>query len=82
MARITTPGKAISDDVRAIVLNMACSLNVKQITRYTGIPSRSIYRILQDFRRRAIISRNGTPSLRGAQRKLTMTDARVRLSDL
>ncbi|RXW14438.1 hypothetical protein EST38_g11414 [Candolleomyces aberdarensis] len=56
MARTSHSTKAISGSVQAIILNLACYLDVKQIAKYTGIGKRTIFRILRDFRLHGITS--------------------------
>jgi len=43
---IMTRGKALSDDLRQVILNMACSLDINKISKYTGCKRRTIERIV------------------------------------
>jgi len=71
-------GKALSDDLRGVILNMSMYLSVNQIRDYTGITKWTIYRILQDFQRRGSVARaHLMQSLQGRKRSLTTTDVRV-----
>ena len=74
-------GKPLSDDLRAIVLNMARYLDVPMIASYTSIGKRTIYRILEDYHKRGLVSTRAhlLHTLRGKRRSLTAADVRVRL---
>jgi len=42
-----THGKSLSDDLREVILNMACSLDIERIINYTGCKRRTIERIIR-----------------------------------
>ena len=71
-------GKALSVDLHDVILNMSMYLSINQIRDYTGITKQTIYRILQDFRRRGSVAQaHLMQSLQGQKRSLTTTDVRV-----
>jgi CRP-like cAMP-binding protein len=78
-ALIMTRGKSLSDDLREVIINMACSLDIRNIINYTGCKRRTIERILSDYRQKGtVIRKNLTGNLRGRKRSLRARDAHVR----
>ena len=66
-------GRALSDDSRWIILHMSATLDIENIVHHTGIPRRTIERILTEFRNRGTVNRLRLPTeLRGGARMLTM----------
>jgi len=73
-------GKALSDDLRDVLLHMAQSLDVNTITKYTGCKRRTIERILSDFRKMGSVARRHLRkgSLQGRRRTMKGQDVQVR----
>jgi len=71
-------GKALSDDLRNVVLNLARRLDVDAIVDYTGLKKRTIQRIIEDYRKRRLVTRaHLVKSSGGRQRILTTGNMRV-----
>jgi len=72
-----TRGHALSDDLRGAILNMAHSLDVDNICKYTGCKKRTVQRILEDYRKKgSVIREHMRQETRGAKRRLTTGDIR------
>lgn len=71
-------GAAYSNDLRRtlIYMHIQHSLDAKSISHYTGVPSRSVYRILADWRRTGQDKLEPT-GRRGRPRKLDFSDTQV-----
>ncbi|KAK7054183.1 hypothetical protein R3P38DRAFT_1486142 [Favolaschia claudopus] len=70
-----TRGKSLSDDLRGAIFNMALTLDVPQICRYTGCKTRTVQRVLQDYRRKGTVMREHLQQeMRGAKRAMTCGD--------
>jgi len=63
----------LSDDLRAVILNMARHLDVPAIRHYTGCPVRTIRDVLLDYSRKGTILRHHRhkQTLRGKKQALT-----------
>jgi hypothetical protein len=73
-----TRGRALSDDLCGAIVNMARSLDVESISRYTGCKRRTIERTLSNYRKNGTAVRNRvSKELRGVRRALRPTDVRV-----
>lgn len=73
-----TRGRPLSDDFRGAILNMARTLDVPSIVKYTGCKKRTIHRVLEDYRKKGtILRKHMTKELRGAKRSLTNADVQV-----
>ena len=72
-------GKALSDDLRDVLLHMAQSLDISAITYYTGCKRRTIQQILSDYRKRGSVARQHLrkDTLRGHRRAMKGQDIRV-----
>jgi len=77
-------GKALSDDLRDVLLHMAQSLDINTITHYTGCKRRTVERILSDFRRTGSVSRQHLrlDPLQGRRRAVKDQDVQVSLYSL
>ncbi|KAJ7246392.1 hypothetical protein C8J57DRAFT_1724803 [Mycena rebaudengoi] len=70
-------GKALSDDLRGTILNMALNLDIPTICRYTGCKTRTVERILEDYRKRGtVMQEHLQQEMRGRKRKMTNRDMR------
>jgi hypothetical protein len=69
-------GRALSDDARWIILHMSSRLTLDDITHHTGVPRRTIERIVADFRSRGTANRPNS-LLQPANRILTMQEVQV-----
>jgi hypothetical protein len=70
-----TRGKALSDDLRAVIVNMGMTQDIANITRLTGVKHR---RIFADYRNRGTVMReNMYKELRGRKHSLTVSDTKV-----
>ena len=75
-----TRGRALSNDLRGAIVNMARSLDIDSIVRYTGCKRRTVERTLSDYRKKGTAARIClSKELRGAKRALRPADVRVRL---
>ena len=74
-------GKALSDDLRDVLLHMAQCLDINTITCYTGCKRRTIERILSDYRKRGSVARQHLrkDTLRGNRRAMKDQDVQVSL---
>ena len=73
------PGKALSDDLRDVLLYMAQSLDISSITHYTGCKRRTIEQILADYRCKGTTARQPLRKmLQGRKRAMKDQDVRVR----
>jgi hypothetical protein len=72
-------GKPLSNDLRAVILNMACHLDVASIAHYTGCPIRTTHRLLSDYRHKGTVVRKEilNRTLRGRKRALTSENIHV-----
>jgi DNA-binding IclR family transcriptional regulator len=76
-------GKALSDDLRGVILYMAQQMDIASIVRYTGQKKRTVERVLSDFRHKGIVTRQHMATeLRGTKRSLTAMESRVSSTDL
>jgi hypothetical protein len=50
-------GRALSDDLRGIILNMARQMDIASIVCYTGQKTRTVKRVLADYRREGTVAR-------------------------
>jgi hypothetical protein len=76
-------GKAMSDDLRVAIVNMAHHLSVENIITYTHCKRRTVQRVLSDFRKRQTALRPRLErEFRGAKRSLTLADVTVSLTSL
>ncbi|KAH7924314.1 hypothetical protein BV22DRAFT_1196045 [Leucogyrophana mollusca] len=70
-------GKALSDDLRGAILNMARLWDIDNIVEFTGCRRRTVERILADYRRKGTVAREHLAAdLRGLKRSLTVQDVR------
>ncbi|KAJ7643280.1 hypothetical protein B0H17DRAFT_834714, partial [Mycena rosella] len=68
-------GKPLSNDLRGVILNMALSLDVPGICKYTGCKTRTVQRVLEDYRKKGTVMREHLrQEMRGAKRKMTNRD--------
>ena len=74
-------GRPLSDDLRKVILNMAQHFDVASIHHYTGCATRSIERLLTDWRKNSTIVRDLTARRRRGKRQiLSGTNIRVHLT--
>jgi hypothetical protein len=74
-----TRGKPLSDDLRAVILNMGMSLDMPTIMKLTNVKHRTIERIFQDYRNKGTVMREHIyQELRGRKHSLTVADTNVR----
>ena len=74
-------GRPLSDDLRKVILNMARHFDVTLIHHYTGCATRSIERLLADWRKNSTIVRDLTARRRRGKRQiLSGTNIRVHLT--
>ncbi|KAJ7735283.1 hypothetical protein DFH07DRAFT_780074 [Mycena maculata] len=72
-----TRGKSMSDDLRGAILNMARTLDIHQICHYTGCKTRTVQRILEDYRKKGSVMREHLRlEMRGAKRSMSGGDIR------
>ncbi|KAJ7275604.1 hypothetical protein C8J57DRAFT_1714203 [Mycena rebaudengoi] len=71
-------GKALSNDLRGTILNMALNLDIPTICCYTGCKTRTaMERILEDYRKKGTVMREHLwQEMRGRKRKMTNRDMR------
>ncbi|KAH7902893.1 Homeodomain-like protein [Hygrophoropsis aurantiaca] len=70
-------GKALSADLRLAVLNMARHWDVPNIVKFTGCKTRTVERILSDYRRKGtVLQDRHAGALQGLKKKLTTHDIR------
>jgi predicted transcriptional regulator len=73
-----TRGKALSDDLRGAILNMARTLDVHSICSYTNCKKRTVERVLEDYRKKGTVMREHLRlEMRGAKRSMSPGDIRV-----
>lgn len=73
-----TRGKAMSDDLRGAILNMARTLDIHQICHYTGCKTRTVQRIFEDYQKKGTVMREHLRlEMRGAKRSMSGGDIRV-----
>jgi transposase len=73
-----TRGRALSNDLRGAIVNMAWSLDIDSIVQYTGCKRRTVERILSDYRKNGTTTRIClSKELRGAKRALRSADVEV-----
>lgn len=72
-------GKAISDDLRGVVIRMVAELRVPlaKVCEYTGVPRRSVERILTTYKRTGQSARDHTIAPSGRPRLLQYNDIGV-----
>lgn len=72
-------GKPLSDDLRGAILNMALTLDIPTICRYSGCKKRTVERVLEDYRKKGTVMREHLrQETRGRKRKMTHRDIGVR----
>ncbi|KAJ6456076.1 Homeodomain-like protein [Mycena sanguinolenta] len=70
-------GKVMSDDLRGAILNMARTLDIANICHYTGCKTRTVQRILEDYRMKGTVMREHLKlEMRGAKRGMSSSDIR------
>jgi transcriptional regulator GlxA family with amidase domain len=78
-----TRGKALADDLRAVIVNMGMTQDIANITRLTGVKRRTVERIFADYRNKGTVMReNMYKELRGRKHSLTVSDTKVRCLSL
>ena len=71
-------GRALSDDSREIIVKMASTLSVDEIVRLSGIPKRTVERVLARFKCDGAVARiKPPPRLLGAPRVLSQENVQV-----
>jgi transposase len=70
-------GKAISDDLREVLLHMAQFLDLTSIAHYTGCKRCTMERILSDYRRNGTVKQKAKIRLQGRRRLMKDQDVRV-----
>lgn len=71
-------GRALSDDSRQIIVHMSSSLSVDEIVKLSGIPKRTVQRILADLKRLGTTARiKPPPRLLGAPRVLSQENVQA-----
>ncbi|KAJ7163771.1 hypothetical protein C8R46DRAFT_1101532 [Mycena filopes] len=72
-----TRGKALSDDLRGVLLNMARSMDIPAICRQTGCKRRTVERVMEDYRKKGTVMREHLRlEMRGAKRSMATADIR------
>ncbi|KAJ7474619.1 Homeodomain-like protein [Mycena galericulata] len=56
-----TRGKALSDDLRGVILNMGMTQDIDNIMKLTGVKRRTIERIFADYRNKGTVMRAHVP---------------------
>jgi hypothetical protein len=75
---IMAHGRALSDNLRGAILNMARTLDVHSIVEYTGCKRRTVEWILSDYRKKGTVLRKHlAKELRGVKRSLRPSDVKV-----
>lgn len=74
---IMARGHALTDDLRAVLIHMCKTLDVESILHHSGVPLRTLQRLLSDYRKHGTAARQKGPELRGRPRKLTPQHVRV-----
>jgi predicted DNA-binding transcriptional regulator len=73
-----TRGKAMSDDLRGVLLNMARTMDISEICRHTGCKKRTVERVMEDYCKKGTVMREHLRlEMRGAKRSMTTGDIRV-----
>ncbi len=72
-------GVALSEDLRGVLLHMhiTVSLDAKAISYYTGIPIRTVYRVIATWKRTGQV-KPPSEGKQGRPRALDFADTRVR----
>ena len=71
-------GRALSDDSRRILVHMSSSLSLDEIVKLSGIPKRTVERILADVKRLGTTARiKPPPRLLGAPRVLSQENVQA-----
>jgi hypothetical protein len=72
-------GRALSDDSRQILVHMSSSLSLDEIVKLSGIPKRTVERILAEVKRHGTTAHiKPPPCLLGAPRVLSQENIQVR----
>jgi hypothetical protein len=73
-----TRGKAMSDDLRGVLLNMARTMGIDEICHKTGCKKRTVERVMEDYRKKGTVMREHLRlEMRGAKRSMTAGDVNV-----
>lgn len=74
-----TRGKPLSDDLRVALICMGRQLPLNTVSKYSGVPVRTIKRLFSDYRRDGhALRRKQHVEMRGAKQKLMIDDMGVR----
>ncbi|KAJ7447641.1 Homeodomain-like protein, partial [Mycena latifolia] len=66
-------GKALSDDLRGVILNIGMTQDILNIVKLTGVKRRTIERIFADYRNKGTVMREHMhQELRGRKHSLTV----------
>lgn len=70
-------GRPLTDDLRGTLIRMCKTLDLDKVIHYTGIPLRTLERLMSDYRKHGTAARPKAREMRGRRRKLTSQHVKV-----